>query len=96
MKPRLWITRITIDPTNSKSVFITFSGYRAGDNAPYVLHTANSGKTWTDISANLPKAPVSELLLIGGKLYVGTDVGVFTSTVGEPELEVGGPRASRS
>ncbi len=84
VKPRLWITRIVIDPDNSKSVFISFSGYRAGDNSPYVLHTADSGKTWTDISANLPKAPVSKLLLIGNKLYAGTDVGVFTTAVADP------------
>ncbi|MDP9318758.1 MAG: glycosyl hydrolase [Actinomycetota bacterium] len=82
--PRLWITRIAIDPTNSTSVFVTFTGYRAGDNAPYVLHSTNSGKTWTDISVNLPKAPVSDLLIIGSKLYVGTDVGVFTSAIDNP------------
>lgn len=84
VKPRLWITRIVIDPANTKSVFISFSGYRSGDNAPYVLHSTNSGKTWTDISANLPKAPVSKLLLIGGKVYAGTDVGVFSTTVANP------------
>jgi photosystem II stability/assembly factor-like uncharacterized protein len=84
IKPRLWITRIVIDPDNSKSVFISFSGYRSGDNSPYVLHTADSGKTWTDISVNLPKAPVSKLLLVNGKLYAGTDVGVFRTTVADP------------
>jgi len=84
VKPRLWITRITVDPNDSRSVYLTFSGYRSGDNSPYVLRTANAGNTWTDISANLPKAPVSELLVIGGKAYVGTDVGVFSTAVADP------------
>ncbi len=84
VKPRLWITRIVIDPTDSKSVIISFSGYRAGDDSPYVLHTANAGKTWTNISANLPKAPVSKLLLVGNTLYAGTDVGVFSTSLAKP------------
>jgi len=28
----------------------------------------------------LPKAPVNDLSVINGRLYVGTDVGVYTST----------------
>lgn len=84
VRPRTWITRVTLDPTDSRSVYVTLSGYRSGDNAPYVLHSSNAGKTWTDISANLPKAPVNDLLVVGKTLYVGTDVGVFTSPVGKP------------
>lgn len=85
VRPRLWITRIVINPSDDKDVFVTFSGYRWGDDAPYVLHTANGGKSWTDISANLPKAPVNDAALVGGKLYVGTDVGVFASNVSNPD-----------
>ena len=84
IKPRIWISRITVDPKDSDSVFVTFSGYRAGENSPYVLHSGNGGKTWTDISANLPKAPVTDLDVIKGQLYVSTDVGVFTSTLKNP------------
>lgn len=84
VRPRTWITRVTLDPTDSRSVYVTLSGYRSGSDAPYVLHSSDAGKTWTDISANLPKAPVNELLVVGKTLYVGTDVGVFTSPVGKP------------
>jgi photosystem II stability/assembly factor-like uncharacterized protein len=86
IKPRRWVSRITIDPNKgaADNVFITFSGYRAGDNSPYVLHSTDGGKTWTDISANLPKAPVNDIVLVGSQLYVATDVGVFTSPVNNP------------
>lgn len=84
VRPRTWISDITLDPTDSRSVYVTLSGYRSGDNAPYVLHSSNAGKTWTDISANLPKAPVNKLVVVSKTLYVGTDVGVFTSPVGKP------------
>jgi photosystem II stability/assembly factor-like uncharacterized protein len=90
VRPRIWITRITIDPTNVNSVYVTFSGYRSGVDAPYVLHTANGGSSWTNISANLPKAPVSDLIVVGSSLYVATDVGVFTTAASTPNWKAVG------
>ena len=38
---------------------------------------------WTNISGNLPAAPVNDVIVIpGDKLVVGTDVGVFLTTDG--------------
>lgn len=84
IKPRRWVSRITIDPSDANSVYMSFSGYRAGDDKAYLLHSTNGGKTWTDISANLPKAPVDDVVLVKGQLYVATDVGVFTSSPTNP------------
>jgi hypothetical protein len=81
VRPRIWISRITVDPADSSSVYVTLSGYRTGDNRPYVLHSSDDGDNWTDITANLPKAPVNDLLVVEDTLYLGTDVGVFTSPV---------------
>jgi photosystem II stability/assembly factor-like uncharacterized protein len=63
---------------------MTFSGFREGDNAPYVLRSHNGGQTWTNISANLPHAPVNDLVVAHDRLYVATDVGVFSSAVAAP------------
>ena len=49
-----------------------------------MLHSSNDGASWTDISANLPKAPVSDLVVVNKQLYVATDVGVFTSPAANP------------
>ena len=85
VQPRRWITRITVDPDDSDSVYMTLSGYRAGANTPYVFHTDDAGESWTDLTANLPKAPVNDLQVVGNKLYVGTDVGVFVSNAAAPD-----------
>jgi photosystem II stability/assembly factor-like uncharacterized protein len=79
VRPKLWISRITVDPRDADLVYLTFSGYREGDNAPYVLRSENGGESWTDITGGLPHAPVNDIVPVRGRLYVATDVGVFSS-----------------
>jgi photosystem II stability/assembly factor-like uncharacterized protein len=79
--PNRYCTRITIDPTNSNRVYVTFGGF-SPDN---VWRTENSGTSWTNITANLPSAPVRSLAVWAqnaNNLYVGTEVGVFASANG--------------
>jgi hypothetical protein len=80
--PAIWVSRVAIDPANASVEYATFSGFRADDPAPYVARTTDGGATWTDISGNLPKAPVNDLIVNGSALFVGTDVGVYRSTNG--------------
>jgi photosystem II stability/assembly factor-like uncharacterized protein len=71
-------TRITIDPTNTNRVYVTFGGYTV-DN---VWRTDNAGASWVSITSNLPRAPVRSLAVWQANpsfLYVGTEVGVFAS-----------------
>ncbi|MGH3354335.1 MAG: WD40/YVTN/BNR-like repeat-containing protein, partial [Nocardioidaceae bacterium] len=60
-------------------VYATFSGFRQGDSAAHVFRSEDGGQSWQDISANLPNAPVNDLVLSGGHLYVANDLGVYTS-----------------
>jgi hypothetical protein len=79
--PNRYCTRITIDPTNSNRVYVTFGGF-SPDN---VWRTENSGTSWSNITANLPSAPVRSLAVWQqntNNLYVGTEVGVFASANG--------------
>ena len=81
--PNEWVTRIAVDPANADVVYATFSEFRKGSNAPRVVRSTDGGQSWTNISGNLPSAPVNEIVLLpGGKLAVGTDVGVFLSADG--------------
>ncbi|HVF19062.1 MAG TPA: hypothetical protein VNA14_02330 [Mycobacteriales bacterium] len=78
--PKAWITRVGFDPKNANVVYATYSGYRSGSNRAHVMRSTNFGRTWTDITGNLPVAPVNEIITVGsGTLIVGTDVGVFLS-----------------
>ncbi|MGH3329036.1 MAG: WD40/YVTN/BNR-like repeat-containing protein [Streptomycetales bacterium] len=78
--PDRWVTSTAVDPRDADRAYATFSGFRAGSSAAHVFRTTDSGGTWTDISGNLPDAPVNHVQLNPGKgnqLYVATDVGVF-------------------
>lgn len=84
--PLRWVTRVAVDPQNAAIAYVTFSGYKQDDFLPHVFRTTNFGGTWTDISSNLPEAPVNDLVVDPentGRLYIATDVGVFeTSDLG--------------
>jgi photosystem II stability/assembly factor-like uncharacterized protein len=55
--------------------------------------TTDGGVSWSDISGNLPQAPVNDVIRHPrnrGWLYVGTDMGVFfTPNLGRNWLKVG-------
>ncbi len=80
--PGTWVTRVTVDPVNANVAYATFSGFRSGVALPYVLKTIDGGATWASIVGNLPQAPVNDIVVVGSVLYVGTDVGVFSSANG--------------
>jgi photosystem II stability/assembly factor-like uncharacterized protein len=80
--PDRWISRIAIDPTNHSRVYVSFLGYES-DN---LYRTTDGGASWQNITGSglskLPQIPISCVTLHPtrpGWLYVGTDLGVFTS-----------------
>jgi len=75
--PHDWVTKIAVDASNPDVAYATFSGFRSAKTAASVFRTADGGVTWTDVSGNLPQAPVNSILLVGDNAYVATDVGVF-------------------
>jgi len=80
--PYRWVTRVVVDPTNESTVYVTFSGLKWRDPQPHVFKSTNKGETWTDISSNLPDAPVNAFAVdnnITDVLYLGNDVGAFIS-----------------
>jgi photosystem II stability/assembly factor-like uncharacterized protein len=67
------------------TVYVTLIGRHDDDFAAYVFRSADYGKTWTDISANLPGGPTNVIREDPKKkevLYVGTDLGVYVTTDG--------------
>lgn len=77
--PKAYVTRIEVDQSKPRVAYVTYSGYRGGDTAAYVLRTADGGQTWDNITGNLPKAPVNDINVVGDKLVVASDFGVFAS-----------------
>lgn len=78
------ISGIALDPADptGNTAYVTVMGF----NTSHVWQTTNAGATWTDFSANLPDAPVDSIVIAPGAsgspstIFVGTDVGVFSSS----------------
>ena len=80
--PVLWVTRVAVDPGNDAIAYATFSGFRVDQPLAHVFRTTDHGATWSDISGDLPDAPVNAIIVDprqSSTLYVGSDVGAFIS-----------------
>ncbi|HEX9667951.1 MAG TPA: hypothetical protein VGC93_00585 [Thermoanaerobaculia bacterium] len=78
LQPNRMCTRIVIDPRDQRRVYLTFAGYEAAN----VWRTDDDGGTWNDLAASLPQVPMRSLAIHPRRpsyLYLGTEVGVFTS-----------------
>lgn len=71
------ISGIAISDGNPDAVWVTLSGFAAGEK---VYYTTNGGVTWTNMTGSLPNVPANCIEYQNGSndlLYVGTDLGVF-------------------
>lgn len=80
--PAKWVSRVILSRHREGRAFVTLTGYRDDDFAPYVFCTDDHGATWRSIAANLPAQSVNvirEGIDDPDHLFVGTDLGVHAS-----------------
>ncbi|MFC1555837.1 WD40/YVTN/BNR-like repeat-containing protein [candidate division KSB1 bacterium] len=94
----IWISRVEASHHDEFTAFVTFDGHRDDDFNPYVYKTTDLGRTWNDISGNLPDGHslyvIKEDYVNPQLLFVGTEFGCFgTVNCGESwfELDTGLP-----
>jgi len=100
--PNRYIAGVTVDPANGAHAYAIFNGYSRrwidGAGTGIVFETSDGGVSWKDLTGNLPDAPGDALVVAGGKLVLGTDVGVFAASLSAPttwsRLGSGLPNAS--
>jgi uncharacterized protein (TIGR03437 family) len=84
--PPRTVTHIAVDPIDSATAYVTFSGFPAAtDTLGHVFKTGDGGASWTDISGNLPVIPVNAIVVdpdLPQTFYIGTDAGVMVTTDG--------------
>jgi hypothetical protein len=71
------ISYIAVDHNNSEHLWISCSNYI---NNIKVFESVDGGQSWTNISLNLPNAPVNTIVHENNPnngIYVGTDIGVY-------------------
>jgi hypothetical protein len=100
--PNRYIAGVSVDPANGGHAYAIMNGYSRrwidGAGNGVVFETTDGGATWRDLSGNLPDAPGDALVIAGGRLILGTDVGVFAADISAPtvwsRLGFGLPNAS--
>ena len=89
--PVKWVSRLEASKYNLGTVYLTQSGRMDDDFQVYVWKSTDFGKTWADISGNIPVGPVNVIRedpVDEKKLYAGTDAGVYISKDGGEKWEV--------
>ena len=80
-----WVSEMVASAYDLSTVYMTQNGKRDDDFAAYVWKSTDYGKTWVDISGNIPLGPVNVIREDPANrsiLYVGTDIGVYVTTDG--------------
>ena len=88
--PRRYISNVVIDPNDADGLtaYAVFNGFsRRWNEGPgagigHLWRTTDGGATWTDVSAGLPDVPANDVLLVGTRIVVATDLGVVVSSNG--------------
>ncbi len=74
---------------NANTACISFDRHMFDDFRPYIFKTVDGGKTWTNISGNLPAKAYVQVVREDPKntnlLYAGTELGLFASYNGGKE-----------
>lgn len=79
------VSRIVASKYDTSVVYLTLSNRREDDNRAYIYFSSDFGHTWTSLGEGLPPAPVNvvrEDPVRRGRLYAGSDLGVYTSADG--------------
>lgn len=77
----LYITGITVDPTNPEKIWLSLNSY----SADAVYTSANAGTSFTNVTNNLTSMGFNTILCAGNNrqgVYLGTEAGIFyTDTI---------------
>ena len=80
--PVRWVTRVTADPVDPLTVYVTHSGFGSDEHLPHVYRSTDAGDSWASIAGDLPDAPANDILvdpIETTTLYLGTDIGVYVT-----------------
>jgi photosystem II stability/assembly factor-like uncharacterized protein len=82
------ISQIDASPFAAGTAYVAVDFHEMEDNRPYVFQTDDFGKTWTNITRNLPDGAPAHVVREDpnqrGLLIAGTDTGLFYSIGGGP------------
>jgi photosystem II stability/assembly factor-like uncharacterized protein len=77
------VSHVEPSRVNANTAYVSFERHMFDDFRPYIFKTTNGGKSWTNISGNLPVKAYVQIIREDPKntnlLYAGTEIGLFAS-----------------
>ncbi len=84
--PNTYVSDIFTDRFDANTVYASFDNRKRDDFKPYILKSTDRGKTWTNISGNLPQNgtvhTIVQDFISPDLLFAGTEFGLFFSPDG--------------
>ncbi len=81
-----YVSDVFASPRDANVVFATLNNWQRGDYKPYVVRSADRGRTWTNISGDLPEKhdvwAIVQDHVNGDVLFAGTEFGLFFTVDG--------------
>src|SRR5437762_4386383 len=81
-----YVSRIVASNADANTVYVAVENHQNADFKPYLFKSADAGRTWTSIKANLPANhpvwAIAEDHVNPNLLFVGTEYGLFFSIDG--------------
>jgi photosystem II stability/assembly factor-like uncharacterized protein len=81
-----YVSDVFASPRAADVVFATLNNWQRGDYKPYIVKSADRGRTWTSITGNLPDRhdvwSIVQDHVNGDLLFAGTEFGLFVTVDG--------------
>jgi photosystem II stability/assembly factor-like uncharacterized protein len=81
-----YVSDVFASPRDSNVVFVALNNWQTGDYKPYIVKSADRGKTWTNVTGDLPAKhdvwAIAQDHVNGDLLFAGTEFGLFFTVDG--------------
>ena len=81
-----YVSDVFASPRDANTVFVALNNWQRGDYKPYVVQSSDRGRTWKNISGNLPERhdvwSVVQDYVNANLLFAGTEFGLFVTLDG--------------
>jgi hypothetical protein len=81
-----YVSDVFASPRDANAVFVALNNWQRGDYKPYIVKSSDRGRTWTNITGNLPDRhdvySVIQDHLNADLLFAGTEFGLFVTVDG--------------
>ena len=81
-----YVTDVEASPIDANVIFVSLNNWQRGDYKPYVVRSNDRGRTWTNITGNLPDKrdvyTIAQDFIAPNLLFAGTEFGLYFTVDG--------------